>query len=167
MLDAADFAARLLHQSIGNCTAVQRRQHSSMVGYRSWRKFPQGLLQVLRYPVRVKVMSMPRQATAENGELFPVACRPPNFGAVAISEFCEHHGVDLQVGRPGPSKVLLGTPSSTGLGTGRLQYLLATLADAIPLAELLLPLAVCGHIAHCRDVLRLRDEAFFLEEVYA
>jgi len=45
--------------------------------------------------------------------------------------------------------------------------LLAALAGAIPLAELLLPLVVCGHFAHCRDVLRLRDEASFPEEVYA
>jgi len=45
--------------------------------------------------------------------------------------------------------------------------LLALLARAIPLAELLLPLAVCGHLAHCLDVLRLKDEAAILEEVYA
>lgn len=138
-----------------------------MVGYRGWRKFPQGLLQVLRYPVRVKFMSMPRKAAAENGELFPVACRPPNFRAVAISEFCEHHGVDLRKCRPDPPKIPTGTPSSTGLGIGRVRSSLATLAKAIPLAELLLPLAACGHLAHCMDVLRLREEAFFSEEVYA
>jgi uncharacterized protein involved in cysteine biosynthesis len=45
--------------------------------------------------------------------------------------------------------------------------LLALLARAIPLAELLLPLAVCGHLTHCVDVLRLKDEAAILEEVYA
>ena len=134
----------------------------------------QCFLQVSIDSFRVKVSDMPRKASTKYSQLLPVSRGASNQRAMLVGIFNKSHGACRRCDRSHPSvgplsvdSLLTGTPSSTGSGTARLSLLLALLARAIPLAELLLPLAVCGHLAHCLDVLRLKDEATILEEVYA
>lgn len=134
----------------------------------------QCVLQVRIDSFRVKFMDTPRKATTKNSQLLTVARGAANQRAMLVSVVDKLHGACPSCdsshhpkGLHSVDSLVKSTPSSTGSGTARLSLLLASLARAIPLAELLLPLAVCGHLAHCLDVLRLKDEAAILEEVYA